>query len=178
MPCIVLTGGPGAGKTTLLAKLASMGYATVEESARSIIAERLATDLTRRPNPIEFANQILGRDIEKYAAQPQTAKWVFFDRGLIDALGMLQEVSPMPREQLKAILTKYPFHRLVFILPPWKEIYANDAERDQTYAEAVVVYEKLLKWYGVCGYDVHEVPRLPVARRARHVLEVLRATSA
>ena len=24
--------------------------------------------------------------------------------GLIDALGMLQEVSPMPREQLKAIL--------------------------------------------------------------------------
>ena len=176
MPCIVLTGGPGAGKTTLLAKLASMGYATVEESARAIIAERLASGLTRRPSPSEFARQILGRDIEKYVTQPQTSKWVFFDRGLIDALGMLQEVSPMPSEELKAILAKYSFHRSAFILPPWEAIYANDAERDQTYADAVGVYEKLLKWYRLCGYDVHEVPRLPVMQRARHVLEVLAAS--
>ena len=178
MPCIVLTGGPGGGKTTLLTKLASMGYATVEESARAIIAERLAYGLTRRPSPSEFARQILARDIEKYVAQPQTSKWVFFDRGLIDALGMLQEVTPIPREELKAILTKYPFHRSAFILPPWEAIYANDAERDQTYAEAVEVHEKTLKWYRFCGYDVHEVPRLPVTQRARHVLEVLAASGA
>src|SRR5215813_9856800 len=140
MPHVILTGGPGVGKTTLLARLAAMGYATVEESARAIIAERLASGLSRRPSPSEFANQILSRDIEKYVAQPQTSKWVFFDRGLIDALGMLQEVSPMPGEELKEILTKYPFHRSAFILPPWESIYANDAERDQTYAEAVGVY--------------------------------------
>jgi predicted ATPase len=178
MPCIVLTGGPGAGKTTLLAKLASMGYATVEERARAIIAERLVSGLTRRPSPSEFAHQILGRDIEKYVAQSQTSKWVFFDRGLIDALGMLQEVSPMPYEELKATLTKYPFHGSAFILPPWEAIYTNDAERDQTYAEAVGVYEKLRKWYRLCGYDIHEVPRLPVTQRARHVLEVMAASGA
>jgi predicted ATPase len=151
MPYIALTGGPGSGKTTLLAKLASMGYATVEESARAIIAERLASGLTRRPSPFDFANQILRLDIEKYAAQPQTSRWVFFDRGLIDALGMLQEVSPMPVEELKSVLAKYPFHRPAFILPPWEAIYANDAERDQTYPEAVGVYEKLLQWYRLCG---------------------------
>lgn len=178
MPYVVLTGGPGAGKTTLLVKLASMGYATVEESARAIIAERLASSLSRRPSPSEFAHQILSRDIEKYVAQPQTSKWVFFDRGLIDALGMLQEISPMPGEELKAMLTKYPFHRSVFILPPWEVIYANDAERDQTYAQAVRVYEKLLRWYRLCGYDVREVPRLPVTKRARHVLGVLAAGAA
>jgi predicted ATPase len=178
MPCIVLTGGPGAGKTALLAELASMGYATVEESARAIIAERLASGLTPRPSLSEFARQILGWDIEKYVAQPQTSKWVFFDRGIIDALGMLQEVSPMPPEELKVILSRYPFHRPVFILPPWEAVYANDAERDQTYAEAVAVYEKLLRWYRLCGYDVHEVPRLPVIRRASHVLEVLAASGA
>src|SRR6266567_7326632 len=75
---------------------------------------------------------------------------------------MLQEVAPIPREELKAILTKYPFHRSAFILPSWEAIYANDAERDQTYAEAVGVHEKILKWYRLCGYDVREVPRLPV----------------
>jgi predicted ATPase len=176
MPYIVLTGGPGVGKTTLLAKLASMGYATVEESARAIIAERLASGLTRRPSPSEFAHQIVDRDIEKYLAQPQTSEWVFFDRGLIDALGLLQEVAPMPREELQAILARYPFHRSAFILPPWEAIYANDAERDQTYAEAVEIYRKLLKWYRLCGYDVHGVPRLPVAQRASHVVEVLALT--
>jgi predicted ATPase len=173
---VVFTGGPGAGKTTLLAKLASMGYATVEESARAIIADRLAAGLSRRPNRSEFAQQILSRDIEKYVAEPQTSQWVFFDRGLIDALGMLQEVSPLPSEELKAMLTKYPFHRPVFILPPWEAIYSTDTERDQTYAEAVGVYEKLLRWYRSCGYDVHEVPRLPVTQRARHVLRILGAS--
>ena len=178
MPCIVLTGGPGAGKTTLLTKLASMGYAVVEESARAIIAERLASGLTRRPSPSEFAHQILARDIEKYLAQPHRSKWVFFDRGLIDALGMLQEVSPMPDQELKAVLANYPFHRPVFILPPWEAIYTNDAERDQTYAEAIGVCEKLRKWYRLCGYEIHEVPRLPVTQRATHVLEVIATSGA
>ena len=173
MPCVVLTGGPGTGKTTLLAELASMGYATVEESARTIIAERLASGLSRRPDPSEFAQQILNRDIEKYVAQPQTSKWVFFDRGLIDALGMVQEFSPMSGEELEGMLTRYRFHRPVFVLPPWEAIYINDAERDQTYAEAVVVYEKILRWYRLCRYDVHEVPREHVTERARHVLRVL-----
>ena len=84
----------------------------------------------------------------------------------------------MPSEALKAILTRYSFHRTAFILPPWEAIYANDAERDQTYAEAVGVYWKLLKWYRFCGYDIDEVPRLPIAQRARHVLEVLAASGA
>jgi predicted ATPase len=178
MPYVILTGGPGAGKTTLLASLASMGYATVEESARAIIAERLASGLSRRPSPSEFARQILSRDIEKYVAQPQTSKWVFFDRGLIDALGLLHEVSPMGAEDLDAMLTRYPFHRSVFVLPPWEAIYANDPERDQTFADAVVVYEKILRWYSMCRYQVQEVPRLPVIERARHVLRVLAARGA
>ena len=175
MPRVVLTGGPGVGKTTLLARLASMGYAIVEESARAIIAERLASGLSRRPSPSEFAHQSLSRDIEKYVAQPRTSQWVFFDRCLIDALGMLQEVSPMPSEELEAMLTKYPFHRSVFIPPPWEAIFAKDAERDQTYAEAVAVHERCLRWYSVCRYDLQEVPRLPVTQRAWHVLRVLAA---
>jgi predicted ATPase len=173
MPFVIFTGGPGAGKTALVAELAAMGYASVEESARAIIAERMASGLGPRPGPAEFARQILSRDIEKYVAQPQSSEWVFFDRGLIDALGMLHEVSPMRGEEFEAMLSRYPFHRTVFILPPWEAIYANDAERDQTYAEAVAVYEKIARWYGVCGYDLHEVPRLSVGERARYVLGVL-----
>jgi predicted ATPase len=39
----------GAGKTTLLAELAATGYPTVEESARAVIAERLAQSAAHFP---------------------------------------------------------------------------------------------------------------------------------
>src|SRR5215469_18775748 len=101
---VIVTGGLGAGKTTLLAELAAMGYATVEESARAIIRERLASGASRRPDALAFAQEILRRDIEKYVNQPCTSKWVFFDRGLIEALGMVHEVSPLPHIELEAIV--------------------------------------------------------------------------
>ena len=87
MPRFVITGGPGAGKTTLLAKLSALGYATVEESARAVIAERLARGVSARPAPPDFAREILRRDIAKYLAAPPTDEPVFFDRGVIEALG-------------------------------------------------------------------------------------------
>jgi predicted ATPase len=173
MPHVIVTGGPGAGKTTLLKELAARGYATVEESARAIIAERLARGASRRPDPLAFAREIVRRDIEKYVSQPRTSKWVVFDRGLIDAFGMLHEASPLPSLELQSMLASYPFHNTVFVLPPWEVIYANDAERDQSFAEAVDVHDKVVRWYRSCGYVLNEVPCLPVAQRAEHVLRIL-----
>jgi predicted ATPase len=173
MPHVIVTGGPGAGKTTLLAELAARDYTTVEESARAIITERLTRGASHRPDALTFAQEILRRDIEKYLAQPRTSKWVFFDRGLVEALGLLHEASPLSSPGLKSMLAAYPFHATVFVLPPWEAIYANDAERDQSFADAVDVHAKVVRWYRSCGYDLNEVPRLPVAQRAEHVLRSL-----
>jgi predicted ATPase len=173
MPHVILTGGPGAGKTTLLAELATMGYATVDESARAVIAERLARGASPRPDALAFAQEILRRDLEKYLNQPRTTEWVFFDRGLIDALGMLHEASSLPSVELKALLASYPFHPTVFVLPPWAAIYANDAERDQSFADAVHVHARVVRWYRSCGFLLNEVPCVSVSQRARHVLRVL-----
>ena len=170
---VILTGGPGAGKTTLLTELAAMGYVTVEESARAIISERTAAGSSRRPDLPAFAREVLRRDIEKYLGQPQTSNWIFFDRGVIDALGLLQEVSPLPERELEAMLSTYTFHRCVFILPPWEAIYANDAERDQSFAEAVGVHRRLVQWYRSCGYALDEVPCVAVQQRAEHVVRML-----
>lgn len=175
MPPVVVTGGPGAGKTTVLAELAEMGYITVEDSARAIIAERLARGASRRPDPVTFAREILRRDIDKYLDQPRLSQWVFFDRGIVDALGMLHEVSPLPELELQATLASYPFHPSVFVLPPWEAIYTTDAQRDQSFADAVVVHARVVQWYRSCGYVLHEVPRLSVPQRAEHVLHILGA---
>jgi len=173
MPHVIVTGGPGAGKTTLLAELAASGYVTVDESARAIIAERLARGASRRPEPLAFAEDILRRDIEKYLARPRTPQWVFFDRGIVDALGMLHEIAPLPASQLEAMLAAYPFHPSVFVLPPWEAIYTTDAERDQSFEDAVHVHAKIVQWYRSCGYVLHEVPRLSARQRAEHVIRVL-----
>jgi len=178
VPHVIVTGGPGAGKTTLLTELAAMGYATVEESARAVIAERLAHGASRRPDARLFAREILRRDIEKYCQLPRTSEWVFFDRGLIEALGMFHEASALPSVELESMLAAYPFHATVFVLPPWQAIYANDAERDQTFDEAVDVHAKVVRWYRSCGFVLNEVPRLPVEQRAKHVLSVLRDSAA
>ena len=173
MPRVIVTGGPGAGKTTLVSHLAAAGYATVHDSARAIIADRLAQGLSRRPEPQEFAREILRRDIDSYHRCAETGDWVFFDRGVIEGIAMAQETAPLPPSDLQNLLSAYTFYGTVFILPPWEGIFTTDAERDQSFTDSVHVYARLVRWYRACGYVLHEVPRLPAAQRAIHVLQAL-----
>jgi predicted ATPase len=175
MPRVSITGGPGSGKTALLQALASRGFATVAESARAVIAERQALGLSPRPEPAAFAREILRRDVQNFESTADGAAWVFFDRGVIEAVGMVHEVEPMPRAELGALLSAYAMHPLVFVLPPWPEIYTTDAQRDHDFAHAVAVHGSVSRWYRQCGYTLHEVPRGPVGERAQHVLQALRA---
>lgn len=173
MPRVIVTGGPGVGKTTLLAELHASGYTTVSESARAIISERRARGQSPRPEPAAFAREILRRDTEQYHAHPAESSWVFFDRSLVEALGMLHQASPLSPLELAAALEAHRFHMSVFILPPWREIYTTDAERDHSFPWVERVHSQLLQWYCSCGYVLHEVPRLPVAARAAFVLRML-----
>jgi len=173
MPRVILTGGPGAGKTTLLVELAAMGHGTVGDSARTIITDRLARGESPRPAPLAFAREIFRLDEQQYASRPDDSRWTFFDRGLVDALGMLHEAVSLSAAEITRILGAYPYHPTVFVLPPWEEIYVTDAQRDQSYEEAVHVHDRVVRWYTTCGYRLDEVPRVPVAQRAAHVMRVL-----
>ena len=173
MPRIVLTGGPGAGKTTLLRGLSSRGYAVVDDTARTIIQNRSSRSLPPRPRPLEFAEEILRRDIEKYREHASASGYVFFERGILDALCMLDQVRPLQPAELQSLVSAYPYHPQVFLLPPWEAIYTNDSERDQTFADAVHVHEMCAGWYRQCGYEVIEVPKTTVAARCTYVLRAL-----
>ncbi|HEU5310820.1 MAG TPA: AAA family ATPase, partial [Candidatus Eisenbacteria bacterium] len=126
---VVVTGGPGAGKTVLLDELARRGYPVAPESARTIIRERLARGLPKRPEPAEFAYEILGRDIEQYRSLEQSREQSggsglhFFDRSVLDALGMLDQLGLLSARERDRHLTEFPYYRQVFLLPPWEAIY-------------------------------------------------------
>ena len=174
---VVFAGGPGSGKTTLLHALQLRGHAVVADSARVIIQARRSRSLSPRPPPLDFARAILRQDIQQYGEQASASGVVFFERGVVDALGMLHELGALPDNELRKLLSAYPYHPQVFFFPPWEAIYATDAERDQTFVEAAYVYRVASEWYQRCGYEVVEVPKLGVVERCAYVLQSLGAAA-
>lgn len=168
-----MTGGPGAGKTALLAALAAQGYEHVPEAARAIIRDRKRRGLPPRPSPAEFAQEILRVDVENYRNAPLDSDPIFFDRGIPDALGMLDELGLLTPLVLRRHLDDYPYLRKVFVAPPWREIYTTDEERDQSFDESVRVHDALREWYVRCGYEIVEIPRASIEARCAFVLRAL-----
>ncbi|MEL7797682.1 AAA family ATPase [Idiomarina loihiensis] len=157
---------------TELTALAERGHNFAPESARKIIKERLAVGLSPRPEPVSFALEVLSANIDKYR-KADSGCYTFFDRGVLDALYMLNAENALTQKQAEQYIHDFSYNRTVFLLPPWKDIYVTDAERDQTFEQAVEVYEGMKKWYLQWGYEVLEVPRSPVEKRVSFILEVV-----
>jgi predicted ATPase len=175
MPRVIVTGGPGVGKTTMLHELAALGHAVIAESAREIIRERLEAGLSPRPAPRAFAAELLRRDQAKHASSVSGVAPVFFDRCLVESVAMARESGLLSQTEGEAMLRDARFHRRVFLLPPWREIYVQDAQRDHSFEHCERVHDALARWYAACGYEVHEVPSMSPRARAEHVLRALGA---
>ncbi|MDB5685573.1 MAG: hypothetical protein JWR77_162 [Rhizorhabdus sp.] len=96
--------------------------------------------------------------------------YVFFDRGLIDAASALEHAAGRPVVQGFA---EERYHRRIFMVPPWPEIYVPDAERKHGLDEAIAEYERLLKAFTSLNYDVVVLPKVGVAQRADMILRCL-----
>jgi predicted ATPase len=82
---------------------------------------------------------------------------VFFERGVLDALCALDQITPLNEGELNMWLSNYQYFPKVFVLPPWRAIYENDAERDQTLEHAEWVNRIAQGWYRRCGYQRQRV---------------------
>ena len=169
---IVLTGGPGSGKTTLLDALETAGYARSMEAGRAIIQDQVAIGGRALPwrDPVLFAELMLSWDMRSHRAAEQLPGPVFFDRGVVDVLGYLRLVGAPVPEHVKRAVENLRYHRRVFVLPPWEEIYGQDRERKQDFLEAVRTYDAIVRAYTEFGYELVEVPRVSVFERVRFVL--------
>jgi len=169
----VLTGGPGVGKTTLIRQLAAMGECVVGESARAVIREQTdagGEGVPWRDNDL-YVRLCAERDIASFDGLADESRPVFFDRGIIDSYRANGAVpSPMLHE---AIRTRR-YNRMVFLFPPWPEIYQTDAERRQSWAEAERTFQVIAKALPELGYAPLVVPRDSVERRAAFVLRAAR----
>jgi len=168
---VVITGGPGSGKTTILDSLTKLGYLSVGETARTIIKERVSRGLTPRPDPYEFARQIFDIDFTNFINNMATGQPVFFDRSFLDSAAMIFETNSSDTARVTEILKNYRFSKNIFIAPPWKEIYRNDSERDQSFGDSVKIYERLYQWYEINDYTLIRIPKSDIDTRISFILE-------
>jgi len=168
----VVTGGPGSGKSTLIEALAQAGFGRSVEAGRGIIQDQVAIGGRALPwiDPALFADMMLVWEIRSYRiAQEQTGA-IFFDRGVPDVAGYLRLMQlPVPKYVEQAV-ESFRYHSRVFIAPPWEEIFQQDRERKQDFAEAVRTFESLATTYTGYGYELVDLPRASVEERARFVL--------
>jgi predicted ATPase len=167
----VITGGPGSGKTALIDALAGHGIATMPEAGRAIIQDQVAIGGEALPwsDGRAFAELMLSREMRSYWAALKLSGTVIFDRGVPDVLGYLRLSGlPIPSHIEKAAQT-FRYNRLVLIAPPWPEIFAPDAERKQSFAEAQATCEMMIETYSALGYKLTQLPLDSVQERVRFV---------
>lgn len=172
----VISGGPGAGKTTLLAALRQDGLMGVDEVSRQLIREQVALGSARVPwqDLAGFAELALARMVAQHRRAARHGGVTFFDRGIPDVLAYLAVAGLPVSPAHRAAAAAHRYQNPVLLAPPWPEIYVNDAERWQTFAEAETLYHALRATYRGLGYDVLELPRTSVAARVDFVRTAVR----
>lgn len=168
---IVISGCSGGGKSTLLNELLTRGYSVVPEPGRQIVKEQIAIKGDGLPwiNLKKFLDLALSRYLFQYNSQKESQKLIFFDRSIIDAI-LLDNSQP---EYFRQAAEKFKYNRLVFLVPPWKEIFANDAERKHDFDTAKKEFNELLIKYKNFGYETIIIPKTSVRERVDFILNRL-----
>ena len=172
---VVISGGPGAGKTTMLHELAKLGFRHAPEVAREIIREQVSVGGQALPwiDRAAYTALMLARSIDSFVCHTPAPELLFADRGIPDTLAYARLIGLAGTGPIERACRDYRYAPVVFLAPPWREIYCTDSERKQDFEEGERTYAGLARVYHELGYRTVEVPKLPADERARFILETL-----
>lgn len=165
----IITGGPGAGKTTLVEELTKRGLFCVEEASRKIIRREVASGGDALPwkNIALYTEKLLTQSVESYNEAINVGQnTVIFDRGILDYINYAYRAKTRICDEWQSKASSLVYNKKIFVTPPWKEIYCNDSERKQTFEDSLWIYSALIKMYSESGYELIELPKASVEKRA------------
>ena len=168
----VIAGGPGTGKSTLLRALTEAGENCYAEISRLLIRRRLSEGSAGVPwaDLNTFAEDCSRQMLQQLESGTHRGR-CFFDRGLPDLIGYLNHAQRVAPAAWRIAARGYA--GVVFFAPPWREIYVNDPERPQSFAEAQELSVHIRHAYLECGFRLIELERVSVRDRVRQVLQVV-----
>ena len=172
---VVLIGGPSSGKTTLIDALKEKGHTCYPEISREVIkeAQKQGIEQLFLKNPLLFSELLLeGRKKQFLSAQNEANSLVFLDRGIPDVLAYMNYIGDAYPSFVDQACKDH-MYTTIFVLPPWKDIYISDAERYESYEQAVLIHEHLIETYEKYGYSIVEVPKDTVENRVDFILNRL-----
>jgi predicted ATPase len=152
--------------------LKARGFSCVDEAGRSIVQEqlRIGGDATPWQDQMKFRDLLVARYIELFEQVSEASSPVFFDRAIPEAISFSRILKvPIPAHHLAAT-NDYRYARKVFIAPPWREIYTTDTERRHSFEDGLAQYPFTLEAYRECGYELVEIPKLPIPQRVAFIL--------
>jgi len=118
-----------------------------------------------------YTRLMLERSVESYLAHTPATRPTFSDRGIPDTLCYARLIGMANQKSILDACREYRYASVVFLAPPWKEIYETDNERKQDFAEAERTFEQMVQVYRECGYTISELPTTTPAARADFILE-------
>ena len=168
----VVTGGPGSGKTTVLLELQKHGFAFAPEVARQIIQEQVRTGGRALPwaDRDLYTRMMLEESIRSYKEHAPASGILLADRGIPDTLTYARLIGLSEDAFIRRACEEYRYAPVVFVAPPWADIYKTDDERKQDFAEAVRTHECIVRVYRECGYTLVELPRVSPHQRADFIV--------
>jgi predicted ATPase len=172
---VVLSGCSGGGKSSLLAELGRRGYATYDEPGRQVVKEQLLIGGDALPwaNLDLFLELTISRSIHHLIEAARSDRVAFFDRGIVDQVnGWPARGLEIPKHLQNAV-AHFRYCKTVFLVPPWQEIFANDAERRHSFEDSVAMYEAQVQTYERFDYEPIVIPKMGVSQRADFILAQL-----
>lgn len=169
-PWYVLTGGPCAGKTTTVELLKARGHEVRPEPGRLYFEEQFKQGKTIE----ELLQDVpkLEREMLLFYAKCEVDNskdsTLFLDRAVPDCLGYYRVYDVPEDEDLRAALEKTSY-RKVFLLD-LIEKFENDAVRVETPEQARRIHEAIREAYTELGYEIVDVPVMPVDERVDYIL--------
>lgn len=174
---IVISGCSGSGKSTLLAELRNNAYTVMPEVGRELVKEQLALNSNILPwkEPIRFCELLIEKSVERYheAARFKSVKddEIFFDRCFLEGISYFQTLNIHKYDHIVNELRYYP---VIFITPPWEEIFCEDEERKNSFQNAVEEYDRLLEYYVKYGYELVILPKVSVKERYQFIIDKIK----
>jgi predicted ATPase len=164
---VVVSGCSGGGKSALLAEMAARGYPVFSEPGRQVVKEEefVGGDALPWRDATRFAERCIARAAYFFNTARPERRPVLFDRSIVDAVAALEHLGPVPPACAEAA-RRYRYGPRVFMVPPWRELFAADAERRHDFEAAVIEYEALMRAYPEQGYETVVVPKASVEARA------------